>query len=121
MSKLRLAISGGGIASICLAHALVAQHPQWDVKVFEARADAELRDDGGAFGLASNAQTALALISADLRAALDEAGAVRMDPSFRLMMASDETRSTKKRLANYVPFRALAKTTGITLAMSDPL
>lgn len=89
MQELKIAISGGGIASLCLAYALARRHPQWDIKVFEAGESS--RDEGAALGLGENAQAALALISPELRNALDEAGAVRMDPSVRVMMVSRST------------------------------
>ena len=84
MASLRIAICGGGIASICLAHALTIRHPDWEVKIFEA--SSTKREQSAAVGLGSNAQEALAMISPDLRKAVDEAGGVRMDPSARIMM-----------------------------------
>nr|POE49500.1 uncharacterized protein c23c11.06c [Quercus suber] len=86
MQRLRVAIAGGGIASLCLAHALNKQHPGWEIKIFEG--SRELRDEGAAIGLGSNAQQALALISSEIRYALDEAGAVIMDPSVRIMIGT---------------------------------
>ncbi|EME48631.1 hypothetical protein DOTSEDRAFT_67616 [Dothistroma septosporum NZE10] len=86
MASLKIAISGGGIASLCLAHCLTRQHPQWEVKVFEAAP--ELREEGAAIGLGSNAQDALKLMSPSLREALDEAGGTRMDPSVRIMIGT---------------------------------
>lgn len=85
MTKLRLAIAGGGISSLCLAHALTTKRKdQWEVKIFEA--SSTKREQSAAVGLGSNAQEALAMISPDLRKAVDEAGGVRMDPSARIMM-----------------------------------
>ena len=90
MERLNIAICGSGLASLCLAHAL-SKHTHLQVKIFEA--SPVFRDDGAAYGLGSNAQEALALISPELRNALDEAGGVRMDPSLRLMMVSRTTNS----------------------------
>ena len=86
MERLKVAICGGGIASICLAHALINKHPRSEIKIFEA--NHVFREEGAAIGLGSNAQEALSLISPDLRNALDEAGGTQMDPSVRVMMVS---------------------------------
>ena len=60
MEKIKIAICGGGIASLCLAHALIVQHSQWEVRVFEA--SAEPRNESAAIGLEYNSQLALSLI-----------------------------------------------------------
>ena len=86
MAPLKIAISGGGIASLCLAHTLTTSHPQWEVKIFEAAP--ELREEGAAIGLGMNAQEALKLMSPSLREALDEASGTRMDPSVRIMIVN---------------------------------
>lgn len=82
--RLKIAIAGGGIASLCLAHSLTTKHPQWSVKIFEA--SPQIRDEGAAIGLATNAQEALGLISPGLREALDEAGGVPCVPAVRIMV-----------------------------------
>lgn len=86
MAPFKIAIAGSGIASLCLAHSLISKHPQWEVKIFEA--GPELREEGAAIGLGSNAQEALQLMSPSLREALDEAGGTRMDPSVRIMIVN---------------------------------
>lgn len=86
MERLKIAIAGGGIASLCLAHSLTSKHPEWEVKIFEA--SPQLREEGAAIGLAANAQEALQLISPSLREALDEAGGVPCVPSVRFMMVA---------------------------------
>lgn len=87
MAPLKIAISGGGIASLCLAHCLTSKHPQWEVKIFEAAP--ELREEGAAIGLGMNAQEALKLMSPSLRESLDDAGGTRMDPSVRIMIVNE--------------------------------
>ncbi|KAF2168370.1 hypothetical protein M409DRAFT_65390 [Zasmidium cellare ATCC 36951] len=84
--RLKIAIAGGGIASLCLAHSLTTKHPQWSVKIFEA--SPQIRDEGAAIGLATNAQEALGLISPSLREALDEAGGVPCVPAVRIMVGT---------------------------------
>lgn len=86
MEKLKIAICGGGITSLCLAYALTASDERWAVKIFEA--SSVYREESAAIGLGCNGQQAVALISPSLRTALDEAGGVRMDPSARVLMAS---------------------------------
>lgn len=95
MERLRVAICGGGVASLCLAHALHEKCPQYEVKIFEA--SPAFREDGAAVGLGGNAQAALKLISPRLRRALDEAGGTTMDPSVRLMMVRSVSRVTCHR------------------------
>lgn len=84
MDNVKIAIAGGGIASLCLAHSLTSQHPEWEVKIFEA--SPHLREEGAAIGLATNAQEALKLISPTLREGLDEAGGVPCVPAVRIMI-----------------------------------
>ncbi|KAK4504254.1 hypothetical protein PRZ48_005170 [Zasmidium cellare] len=83
---LRIAIAGGGIASLCLAHSLTTQHPDWSIQIYEA--SPQIRDEGAAIGLATNAQEALKLISPSLREALDEAGGVECVPAVRIMVGT---------------------------------
>ena len=86
MEQVQIAICGSGIAGLCLAHALLRRQPQWQIRIFEA--SETLREEGAAVGLGSNAQEALALISPEIRQALDDAGGVRMDPTLRVMIVS---------------------------------
>jgi salicylate hydroxylase len=108
MEQLKIAICGGGIASLCLAHAL-CKHPQLHVTIYEA--SLTFRDEGAAVGLGSNAQEALRLISPDLRDALDAAGGTIMDPSARLMMVCSE-RAHKIRRRTDKPLQGVGPESG---------
>ena len=71
--RLRIAISGGGIAGASLFHALLKQ-PGVDVHIFESAP--EFREAGAAVGLTRNAQSALELIGPSATDCLRRAGAV---------------------------------------------
>ena len=71
--RLRIAITGGGLAGATLANALM-KHPHLDVQIYESAP--EFSERGAAVGLSINAQRALTEISSDVREALDKAGAV---------------------------------------------
>lgn len=87
--KLRIAISGGGLAGASLANALFC-HPHLEVHVYESAP--EFSERGAAVGLAINAQRALDAIVPSAKEFLDRAGAVLMNSS-RLMTVS--TKSTE--------------------------
>jgi salicylate hydroxylase len=74
--RLRIAISGGGLAGVTLINALI-KHPHLDVRIYELAA--EFSEQGAAVGLAVNAQAALSEIGSEVREALDKAGAVSMN------------------------------------------
>lgn len=80
--KLRIAISGGGLAGATLANALI-KHSHIDVQVYESAA--EFSERGASVGLAINAQSALGQIIPDAQALLERAGAVPNN-SARLMV-----------------------------------
>lgn len=61
-SKLRIAISGGGLAGAAIANALFRQ-PHLDVHVYESAK--EFSESGNAIGIAINAQRALSMIVPD--------------------------------------------------------
>ena len=71
--KLKVAISGGGLAGATLANALV-MHSHIDVQVYESAP--EFSERGASVGLAINAQNALGQIIPDASALLERAGAV---------------------------------------------
>ena len=82
MSKLRIAISGGGLAGAAMANALSRQ-PHLHVQVYESAP--EFSETGAAIALAEYAQKALdAILPA--RELLDRAGAVRMSSSRILLV-----------------------------------
>ena len=82
--KLRIAISGGGLAGAAIANALFRQ-PHLDVHVYESAP--EFSERGAAIGLGINAQRALALIVPDVKELLQKAGAVSKS-STRIMIVS---------------------------------
>jgi salicylate hydroxylase len=73
--KLRVAISGGGVAGASLLHALL-KYPHIDAHVFESAP--EFREAGIAFGLGRNATRALGLIGPSATECLANAGGVPM-------------------------------------------
>ncbi|KAI9881208.1 MAG: hypothetical protein M1830_007186 [Pleopsidium flavum] len=82
--KLRIAITGGGLAGATLANALVHQ-PHLDVHLYESAP--EFSERGAAVGLAVNAQRALSEILPAARDMLAHAGAVPMN-STRVVVGS---------------------------------
>ena len=74
--KLRIAITGGGLAGATLANALLDQ-PHLDIHIYESAP--EFSERGAAVGLAVNAQRALAEIIPSATELLDRAGAVPMN------------------------------------------
>jgi salicylate hydroxylase len=76
--RLRIAISGGGLAGATLINALM-KHAHLDVHIYESAA--EFSERGAAVGLAANAQAALSEIGPEVREALERAGAVLMNSS----------------------------------------
>lgn len=83
VQRLRIAISGGGLAGVTLAHALL-RHPHLDVHIYESAP--EFSEQGAAVGLSGNAQRALSEMGSSLRDALDKAGAVPMNSSRLLLV-----------------------------------
>lgn len=73
MSKIRVAVIGGGIAGATMAHAST-KYPHLDVQIFEAAP--EFKDTGAAIGLTANARAALKLIGPSAEKAFERAGAV---------------------------------------------
>ena len=82
LRKLRIAITGGGLAGATLANALVDQ-PHLDIHIYESAP--KFSERGAAVGLAANAQHALAEITPSANELLDKAGAVPMN-STRLVV-----------------------------------
>jgi len=80
--RLRIAITGGGLAGATLANALLDQ-PHLDIHIYESAA--EFSERGAAVGLAVNAQRALAQIIPSANELLEAAGAVPMN-STRLVI-----------------------------------
>ncbi|KAI0966772.1 salicylate hydroxylase [Xylaria arbuscula] len=85
-SKIRVAISGGGLAGSLLFHAL-AKHAHLDVHIFESAKS--FREEGAAIGLARNALDALDLIDLSATQCLKRAGAVPLR-GVRFMLAQGE-------------------------------
>ena len=73
--KIRVAISGGGVAGASLLHVLLP-YPHLDVHIFESAP--KFREAGVAFGIARNATAALDLIGPAATSCLDRAGGVQM-------------------------------------------
>jgi len=73
--KIRVAISGGGLAGASLMHALLA-HPHVDAHIFES--GAAFREAGMAIGITRPALAALDLMGPSAAACLERAGAVPM-------------------------------------------
>lgn len=72
-AKIRVAISGGGLAGATLLHALLP-HKHLDVHIFESAA--AFKEAGQAVGIFRNALSSLDLIGPDAMQCLDQAGAV---------------------------------------------
>ncbi len=82
--RLRIPITGGGLAGAALANALFDQ-PHLDIHIFGSAP--EFSERGAAVGLAVNAQRALAEIIPSANELLDKAGAVPMN-STRVVIVS---------------------------------
>jgi len=82
--RLRIAITGGGLAGATLANALFDQ-PHLDIHIFESAP--EFSERGAAVGLAVNAQRALAEIIPSANELLEKAGTVPMN-STRVVIVS---------------------------------
>ncbi|PQE12391.1 salicylate hydroxylase protein [Rutstroemia sp. NJR-2017a BVV2] len=80
--RLRIAISGGGLAGATVASALQS-NPYLDVNIYESAA--QFSERGAAVGISVNGQRAFEEISTEVRDALDKAGAVKMNSS-RMMI-----------------------------------
>jgi len=74
--RLRVAITGGGLAGATLVNALM-KYPHLDVQIFESAP--EFSERGAAVGLAKNSQNALDEIGPSVKNALVRAGAVPMN------------------------------------------
>jgi hypothetical protein len=81
-NRLRVAISGGGLAGATVASALQS-NPHLEVNIYESAA--QFSERGAAVGISVNGQRALAEIGTEVRDALDKAGAVTMNSS-RMMI-----------------------------------
>jgi salicylate hydroxylase len=82
--KIRIAISGGGLAGVAIARALYKQdHIQ--VHVYESAL--EFSEKGMAIGMAINAQRALSRLVPDVEEMFKRAGAVTINSS-RIMLVS---------------------------------
>lgn len=71
--KIRIAITGGGVAGASLTHALLP-HAHLDVHIFEAAP--QFKEAGAAIGVSRQALAALELIGPSAPRALERAGAV---------------------------------------------
>ncbi|KAF2228799.1 FAD/NAD(P)-binding domain-containing protein [Viridothelium virens] len=89
--KLRVAVTGGGLAGAAIANALFRQ-PHLDVHIYESAP--EFSERGQAIGLAVNAQRALARLLPDAEDVFQRAGAVPMH-STRILMGSGPAAGTK--------------------------
>jgi len=74
--RLRIAITGGGLAGATLINALM-KYPHIDVHIYESAP--EFSERGTAVGLAKNSQNALDEIGPSVKDALVAAGAVSMN------------------------------------------
>lgn len=81
--KIRIAISGGGMAGATLLHALLP-HEHLDVHIFESAA--AFKEAGAAVGITRNALASLDLIGPSAMQCLDRAGAV-LQKSARVTIA----------------------------------
>ncbi|KAL9105642.1 MAG: hypothetical protein Q9227_009221 [Pyrenula ochraceoflavens] len=90
-NKLRIAVTGGGLAGAAIANALFRQL-HLDVHIYESAL--EFSERGQAIGLAINAQRALARLLPDDEAVLQRAGAVTMH-STRIIMGSGPAAGTE--------------------------
>jgi len=82
--RLRIAVSGGGLAGATLMNALL-KHPHLDPHIYESAA--EFSERGAAVGLSINAQRALSEIGEPVRMALDKAGAVGMHSTRQVLVS----------------------------------
>ncbi|GIZ48688.1 hypothetical protein CKM354_001173800 [Cercospora kikuchii] len=114
-SKVRIAISGGGMAGATLMHALI-KHDHLDVHIFESAS--EFREAGMAVGMTRNAFQALELIGPSAREALERAGSVphygarlmlALGPEAGTMIDEIDARKEGKRLTSIVHRAALLK------------
>jgi salicylate hydroxylase len=81
-NRLKIAISGGGLAGATVASALQS-NPHVEVNIYESAA--QFSERGAAIGISVNGQRALTEIGTEVRDALDKAGAVAMNSS-RMMI-----------------------------------
>ncbi|KAF2206737.1 hypothetical protein CERZMDRAFT_52467 [Cercospora zeae-maydis SCOH1-5] len=114
-SKVRIAISGGGMAGATLMHALI-KHDHLDAHIFESAA--EFREAGMAVGMTRNAFQSLELIGSSAREALERAGSVphygarlmlALGPDAGKMIDEIDGRKDGKRLTSIVHRAALLK------------
>lgn len=84
--RVRIAITGGGIAGATLLHALLP-HKHLDVHIFESAP--AFKEAGAGIGISSNAFTALELIDSATLGCLERAGAYELD-GFMIRMAIGE-------------------------------
>lgn len=94
MSKIRIAVIGGGIGGACIANALL-NIPHIDFDVYEA--GPEFTQRGAAIGLAVNAQKALDQIVGSAKDLLHEAGGVPMNRVRGMMVSHCQTPNEMKR------------------------
>ena len=93
--RLRIAISGGGIAGASLFHALLKQ--AWvDVHIFESAP--EFREAGAAVGLTRNAQSALGLIGQSAIQCFERAGAVPQRGAHLILAQGSDAGETVGRI-----------------------
>ena len=95
-----VAIIGAGVTSLSLARGIL-QNPRISVRIYEARP--KLGEDGTGVGIACNGQKALSLVDPELRECLDRAGAVKMVPDVRLMLATGPESGTHIRDLKFEP------------------
>lgn len=86
-TKIRIAISGGGIAGATLLHALV-QHSHLDIHIFEAAT--AFREGGASLGIPGNAMKAFELIGSSAAQCVGRAGAFPLS-GLTIRMAVGET------------------------------
>lgn len=73
--KIRVAISGGGVAGASVLHALL-KYPHIDAHIFESAP--KFKEAGVAFGITRNASKALELMGPSVPKCLERAGGVQM-------------------------------------------
>lgn len=88
--KLRIAITGGGLAGASLLHALLP-YQHLDAHIFESATT--FKEAGAAIGVTRNAQNALSLIGSSAVQCLERAGAVRQR-GFRNFLAQGDSQGT---------------------------
>lgn len=84
--RIRVAISGGGLAGAILANAL-QKYAHLEVNIYES--SGEFSERGAAVGLSINAQSALSEIGSEARNALELAGAVEMHSTRQMIVCFD--------------------------------